>query len=179
MSEELISDITRDMLTDLLKKFPRKKPAYKEYCHENGIIEMDELPEAMALEILETLDSASYIRANRAKEEARLKANYEHMIFMLDDYLTSKQDIYMVLDKVPNCYLVCKKITVRVQHKNENNVFQPYETITPNEYFICVLIKLAEDYQPTELIKNFLIRGCKMVKISSVDSVARILDAVT
>lgn len=179
MSEELISDITRDALNGLLKKFPRKKAGFKEYCDEYAILEIDELTEFMALEVLEILDSSSYVRAIRAKEAEKQRVHHENLVLMLDEYLDMEKDTYMILDKVPNCYLLCKKISIRVQHKNENNVFQPYETITQKEYLINFLVKLAEDYEPTALIKNFLTRSCKMVKITSIDSIARVLDAVT
>lgn len=179
MSEELISDITKDAINNLLKKFPRKKGGFAEYLQDNAVVDIDELTEFMGLEVLEMLDSATYIKVGRAKEAERQRINHENLVSMLNEYLEIEKDSFLVLDKVPNCYLLCKKISIRVQQKNENNVFQPYETISQKEYFINFLVKLTEDYEPSDLIKTFLTRGCKVVKITSVDMIDRILMAVT
>jgi hypothetical protein len=163
MSEELMSDITRDAIKSLLKKFPRKKEGFVAYCEDNSLLDMDELSEFMALEVLEMLDSASHIRVIRAKEAEKQRINHENLVLMLDEYLDIEKDTFMILDKVDNCYLLCKKINIRVQQKNDNNVFQPYETITAREYFINFIVKLTENYEPSELIKKFLTRlqSCK------------------
>lgn len=175
---ELISDITYDALKALLKKYPRKKGAFNEYIKENGLTDMDELTDDMGLELLEILDSASYIKALRARDEEKYRIHHANLVTAIDDFLAANKDLYFLLDKVDNCYLICKKIHIMVQTRNENSVFQPYQTTLEKEYMINFLVKLKDDFEPTEMINHFLTRGCRMVKVNNIDSIARILNGV-
>ena len=179
MSEELLCDITHDAIKQVLKRFPRKKGAFKEYCDENCIADIEELTEDMALEILEVMDSASYIRATRAKDDERKRILHENLKMTLDDFLQNNKDVYMILDQVEDCYLLCKIIKIMVQTKNVNSVFQPYETTVEKTYFINFIVKLSDDITPSEMINSFLVRNCKIAKIVAIDDVARILSDIT
>lgn len=178
MAEEMICDITHNAINNVLRKFPRKKAALREYCDGNQIADMDELTEELALEILEIMDSASYIRCMRAKKEEQQIIYHENLILTFTDYIENNKDVYMILEQVQDCYLVCKIIKIMVQTKNINSVFQPYETTVERTYFINFVVKLSEDIQQSDMINNFLSRNCKIVKIVSIDDVARNLDDV-
>ena len=63
-----------------------------------------------------------------------------------------------------------------VQTKNLNSTFQPFERISEHTYFICVIVKLSEDFMPTELMTKLLSRNCKILKLSNLDTVDFQLD---
>ncbi len=179
MSEEMICDITHNAINNVIKKFPRKKAALREYCDEHKVVDIDELTEDLALEILEMMDSASYIRAMRAKTEEQRQIYHENLILKFTDYIEDNKDVYMILDQVHDCYLVCKIIKIMVQTKNINSVFQPYETTVQQTYFINFVVKLSEDIKQSDMINNFLSRDCTIVRIVSIDDVGRNLEDVT
>jgi len=179
MSNEAVCDITISALKDLLKNFPRKKSGFQEYCKENMIIEMEELSEGMALEVLEMLDSASYIRVIRAKEQAKRALYDEELLNAFNEYLADHNDDFIIVDQVKNCYLLNKRIFIHVQTKNNNSVFQPFERVNENMYFITVIVKLTEDFTPTPLISKFMSRNCKIIKLNHIDSVVMVLDRIS
>jgi len=143
------------------------------------IIEMEELSEGMALEILEMLDSASYIRVIRAKDQARKELYDQELLNTFNEYLEHHNDDYIVVDQVKNCYLLNKRIFIHVQTKNNNPIFQPHERINENMYFITVIVKLTEDFIPTPLISKFMSRNCKIIKLNHIDSVGTLLDRIS
>ena len=178
MEEEPICDITREGIEQLLRKYPRKRPAFRAFCDEYKIIEIEELSEDLALEILEIMDSASYIRVDRAKIAEKRRVYHETLLDTFNNFLNANKDKYLIMDMVDNCYLICKVINVMVQSKNINSVFQPYETVAEKNYFINFIVKLSDDVNPSEMINAFLIRNCKIVKLIAIDDVKRTLEDV-
>lgn len=176
---ESICEITKDAITTILKKYPRKKSVFKDYCHEYKITGISEMLEWQGTEILEILDSTAYIMADRAKAAEKKRKKHEQLLSEFKLFLSNNNDRFIILDKGHDCYLLSKIINVIVQTKNINPVFQPYETIKENRYFICFIIKLSEDVQLTDLMHKFIVQNCKLIGIHDVEDIANTLNSIT
>lgn len=177
--ETEIHPLTLEMILFVVKKFPKKKAALKEYLVQNLVEQVEDLTEDQALEILEMMDSASFVKVEKQKKEEALKKYHENLIEEIEGFLKDNQEDYIVLAAVPDCYLVAKRINIIVQTKNDNSVFQPYETVNERQYFINVLVKTSDNFQPNGLIEKFMTRGCRMVKIYDLGAVVRVFNGIT
>lgn len=177
-AEAPVCEITLDALLACLEKYPKKKPVFKSFCKDYGIAELDELTEALALEILEVIDSGTYVRTKRAKEAYIIEQQKIKLREAVGRYLEDAHEDFITLDKIEDCWLLAKRVNLIVYNINENSVFQPYETSKNNEYFIVCVIKTAEEFVPSDMIGRFISRGCKAVRIYEVSDIKRKLNAI-
>jgi hypothetical protein len=176
--EELVTDVTLDFLLTILDKHPKKKPIFKNFCDEYKILDIDELTEALALEVLEMIDSKSYILAIRAKEAKYLEEQKELLNSSVEEYLQKHKKTYLVISSVEDCWLVAKRVKLNVYTINENAVFQPFEKHEDREYFILIAIKTGEEFVGDEIINKFVSRGGKIIKISDVMDIDRKFEGI-
>lgn len=177
--ETEINPLTQAMIESVIKKFPKKKAALKEYLVENLVETIDDLTEDQALEILEMMDSASFVKVEKQKKEEAQRQYHQSLLDEIESFLKENHEDYIVLGVVQDCYLVSKRINIIVQTKNDNSVFQPYETVNERQYFINVLVKTSDDFQPSPLMEKFMTRGCRMVKIYDLGAVTRVFNGLT
>ncbi len=164
-AEAPIHELTQKAILEVLEKYPRKKTVYKEFCTEYEILEIEEMSEVLALEILDIMDNRSYIQVVRAKKQYEIEQTHLRLVECVSNYLSAHSEEYIILTVVPDCWLVAKKVSLIVYSKNSNSAFQPYETNDKKEYFIVVAIKIAEEFTPDEIMSRFITRGCKMIRI--------------
>ncbi len=177
-AEAPVCDITLGAILDSLDKYPKKKPVFKSFCHEYGIIGTEELTEALGLEVLEIIDDRAYIKTMRAKEAFKLEQKRLWLLEAVERYLELHHDKFVIISKAKECWLLAKKVTLIVFNKNDNSVFQPYETNDTKEYFIIFILKTAEEFIPDEIINSFVTRGCKIVRVYDLNDVERKLESV-
>lgn len=176
--EEPVSELTLDFLLTTLEKYPKKKPIFKNFCDEYQILDIDELTEALAFEVLETIDSKSYIVAMRAREAKFLQEQKELLNTSVQQYLQKNNKTYVIISKVTDCWLIAKRVKLNVYTINENAVFQPFEKHEDREYFIVAAIKTAEDFEGDTIINKFVTRSCKIVKVLDVNEIERKLEGI-
>lgn len=163
--EEPVTELTMDFLLAILEQYPKKKPIFKSFCDDYKIIDEEELTEALALEVLEILDSKSYILALRAKEAKYQEEQKELLKTTVEQYLQKNNKSYVVISRVEDCWLITKRVKLNVYTRNDNAVFQPFEKHEDREYFIAAIVKTAEEFLGDEVINKFVTRGCKIVNI--------------
>lgn len=177
-AEAHICDITLNALLEILEKYPKKKPVFKAFCSEYGIADIDELTEALGLEVLDIIDNRTYILTTRAKEAFRIEQEKTKLRESIDQYLELNKDKYIILSNVPECWLIAKRLSLIVYNRNDNPVFQPYETNETKEYFMVFVAKTSEEFIPDEMTNRFITRGCKMVKILDIGDINRKLEGI-
>lgn len=176
--EELVTEVTLDFLLTILDKYPKKKPIFKNFCEDYKILDIDELTEVLALEVLDIIDNRSYILALRAKEAKYLEEQKELLNTTVEQYILKHKKNYLVISKVEDCWLVAKRLKLNVYTINENAVFQPFEKHEDREYFIMVAIKTAEEFVGDEIVNKFISRGGKIIKILDVMDVERKFESI-
>lgn len=164
-AEAPIHELTFNAIVTALDKYPRKKPLFKEFCHEYKLLSLDEFTEALALEVLELIDDNTYTLTVRAKRKYEIEQKKAALIDAVTQYLADNDDIYIILSQVEDCWLLAKKVHLSVFSRNDNSVFQPTEVTIEKEYFIIAAVKTAEEFVGDELIDRFISRGCKQYKI--------------
>lgn len=174
-----IHPLTQEMLLDVTKRYPKKKPILKQYLIECMCEAIEDLSEDQALEVLEMMDSPSYVRVAKQKKDEELRKYHQSLLDEIEGFLKDNHEDYLVLDIVQDCYLIAKRINIIVQTKNDNSVFQPYETTNEKQYFINVLVKTSDSFQPSPLMEKFMTRGCRMIKIYDMGAVTRVFNGIT
>lgn len=177
-AEESVCDITLHAILDSLDKYPKKKPVFKSFCKEYGILELEELTEALGLEVLEIIDDRAYVQTMRAKESNKIEQKRLQLMEAVDQYLTKNIEHYIILSRVDKCWLVAKKVSLIVYTRNDNPVFQPFEKNETNDYFIVFVIKTADEFIADDIINSFITRGCKMIRIYEDIEIRRKLESV-
>lgn len=175
---EPIHEVTRAAIDELLTNYPKKKPAFKEYMRLNLIETMDDFTEDLALDILEQLDNVYYVRAIRRKREVEAQSYHNRLVETMENYFEDNKEDYVILDKVVDAYLISKRINIVVQYKNDKNTFNPYERLDDKEYFIIVLVKISDQFQPSELMQKFMTRGIRMIKCLDMYGVERSIKGI-
>lgn len=177
-SEAPVHDITYQAINDLITKHPRKKTLLKEYLREYKLLDLEEMSEDMALELLEIMDSQTYVQVDRAKRKFEEEQQHAYFIDNVEAYLEKHSDKYIILSRVTDCWLLAKRIKLNVYTKNEMSQFQPVERHEDREYFVVIAVKIADEFPANDMIGRFVTRGCRVVRIYEAPEIHSKMEAI-